>query len=94
LEELRKLHKNFWDAVADRVFPWRALKKKKLQEAQDMIDYRKKLLMTKKDRAHKGIVLGAETNEAAMVLRDSNDTKEKKKTKEAKKKGERAAPTG
>lgn len=58
LNELKKLNTNFWDALADRVNPFRAYKKKQEAAAEDLLDYRKKLLVTKKDREKKGITLG------------------------------------
>ena len=60
LEDLRKINKNFWDAVGDRVLPWRIYHKQKLMKAQDLLDYRKKLLITRKDREKQGIVLGGQ----------------------------------
>lgn len=58
LNDLKKLNTNFWDALADRINPFRLYTKKQQAAAEDLLNYRKKLLVTKKDREKKGIILG------------------------------------
>jgi hypothetical protein len=60
IEDLQKLHKNFWEALMDRLLPWRLYRKRKQERAQNILDYRKKLLVTRKDRQKQGVVLGEE----------------------------------
>lgn len=57
LDAFKKVNSNFWDAIGDRILPWRIYERKK-QAAQAHLEYRKQLLKSKKDRARAGIALG------------------------------------